>query len=161
MKNDEVTISLCITPTWSILKEVEEKTEEFMKKRVTSRDVIEATIMCTAELVENAIKYGSANTGHNNITFDLSTHDDTIYIKVSNGIKDDLDVKNVKLHIDKVRTSDDPSKLYTDRLMELMENIKPGISQLGLYRIAYEGEFKLDYSYKDKILTVTAVRKLK
>jgi hypothetical protein len=42
-----------------------------------------------------------------------------------------------------------------------MDNPKPGVSQLGLYRIAYEGEFKLDYIYQNGILTVKAERNYK
>jgi hypothetical protein len=159
MNKDEVTISLSITPTWSILKEVQEKTEQFMKNKNTKSDIIEATIMCASELVENAIKYGSSNTGQSHITFDLCTIDDVVFIKVSNGIKDENDVRNVKTHIDKVKKTNDPGKLYTERLMQLMDNSKPGISQLGLYRIAYEGEFKLDYTYNNRILTIKAERK--
>lgn len=161
MNKDEVNISLSITPTWSILKEVQEKTERFMKNKDTKTDIIEATIMCASELVENAIKYGSSKTGQNNITFDLSTIDDRVLIKVCNGIKDENDALSVKTHIDKLKKTGDPGKLYTERLMQLMDNPKPGLSQLGLYRIAYEGEFKLDYIYQNGILTVLAERKYK
>jgi len=161
MNKDEVTISLSITPTWSILKEVQEKTERYMKNKNANSDIIEATIMCATELVENAIKYGSSDTGQSNITFDLSTIDAGVFIKVSNGIKDENDALNVKTHIDRVKKTGDPCKLYTERLMQLMDNPKPGLSQLGLYRIAYEGEFKLDYTYNDRILTVKAERKYK
>ncbi|MBN2161074.1 MAG: hypothetical protein JW807_16930 [Spirochaetes bacterium] len=160
MNKDDVTISLSITPTWSILKEVQEKTEKYIRKKNVSTEIIEATIMCASELVENAIKYGSAKTGHSNISFDLGIHENKIFIKVSNGIRNEHDAQNVKNHIERVKKSNDPGKLYTERLMELMENPKPGISQLGLYRIAYEGEFTLDYMYQNKILTVMASRKV-
>ena len=158
MSKDEVTISLSITPTWSILKEVQEKTEQFMKNKNTKSEYIDATVMCASELVENAIKYGSSVSGQNLITFDLSTIDDKVFIKVSNGIKDEMDVRNVKEHIDNLKKTDDPGSLYTERLRELMDNPKPGASQLGLYRIAYEGEFTLDYKYQNGVLTVKAER---
>lgn len=158
MTNDEVIISLSITPTWSILKEVRQKTEDLMKKKNADTDTIDSTIMCATELVENAIKYGSSNSGQNNINFDLIVQN-TIRIKVANGIKDEKDAQNVKYHIEKIQNTDDPAKLYTDRLMQLMDNAKPGESQLGLYRIAYEGEFKLDYTYKNNVLTIMAEKK--
>jgi len=158
MSKDEVTISLSITPTWSILKEVQEKTERFMKNKNTKSEYIDATIMCTSELVENAIKYGSSFRGQNLITFELSASDERISIKVTNGIKDEKDMHNVKTHIDKLKKTNDPGSLYTERLRELMDNPKPGISQLGLYRIAYEGEFKLDYQYLNGVLTIKAER---
>jgi hypothetical protein len=161
MSKDEVTISLSTTPTWSILKEVQDKTEQHMKNKNTINDIIEATVMCASELVENAIKYGSSLSGQNIITFDLGTFDDKVFIKVSNGIKDENDALNVKIHIDNLKKTEDPGSLYTERLMQLMDNPKPGVSQLGLYRIAYEGEFKLDYIYQNGILTVKAERNYK
>ena len=161
MNKDEVTISLSTTPTWSILKEVQDKTEQFMKNKNTKSEIIDATVMCASELVENAIKYGSSVSGKNIITFDLSTIDDRVCIDVSNGIKDENDAFNVKTHIENLKKTNDPGSLYTERLRELMENPKPGVSQLGLYRIAYEGEFKLDYIYQNDKLTVKAERNYK
>jgi len=155
---DEVAISFTIKPTWSIVKEVKEKASEFIETKNISREVTEATLMCSSELIENAIKYGTEKPGGDNIVFDLTTDEQKIRIMVSNGVKDSSDVKNVSEHINKIKNSDDPAKLYTERLMELMENPKPGISQLGLYRIAYEGEFKLDYEFKDSVLTIFAER---
>lgn len=159
MSDDEVTISLCITPTWSILKEIRDKTATFMSRKGAGRDITEATIMCAVELVENAIKYGSSSPGRSNITFDLNADSETVRIRVSNGVKDEKDALNVKTHIDRIRASGNPSALYTERLRQLMIKPRPGESLLGLYRIAYEGEFTLDYSYRDDILKVLAERK--
>jgi hypothetical protein len=158
MSKDEVAITLSITPTWSILKEVQEKTEQFMKNKNAKGEYIDATVMCASELVENAIKYGSSISDQNLITFELSTGDGRICIKVTNGIKDEKDVRNVKIHIDRLKKTKDPGLLYTERLRELMDNPKPGASQLGLYRIAYEGEFRLDYQYQNRVLKVKAER---
>ncbi len=155
---DDVAISISIKPTWSIVKEIKEKADRFMSEKGALKDVKEASIMCATELIENAVKYGTEKPGGGNIEFDLSVEDNRVVIKISNGIKSNSDITNVTEHIDKLKESDDPAQLYTDRLMELMENPKPGISQLGLYRIAYEGEFSLDYTYSDKILTVIAER---
>jgi hypothetical protein len=159
MSNDEVRISLSITPAWSILKEIQEKTETFLKKKDTNQHIVEATIMCASELVENAIKYGYSSDLNSNITFDMSMDADRVIIKVSNGIKDNEDLKKVKTHIERLKETNDPGKLYTERLMQLMENPKPGVSQLGLYRIAYEGDFKLDYIYENGLLTIIASRR--
>ena len=157
MSND-VKISLSITPTWSILKDVREKTEKFVKSKGVAPEIIEATIMCASELVENAIKYGSDQPDNCNINFDLRAENNKIIVQVSNGIKEQKDVNSVVEHITKISNSDDPSKLYTERLMELMENPKPGISQLGLYRISYEGQFILDSKVSDSMLTIIAER---
>lgn len=152
----EVAINISIKPTWSIIREIQDKTTKFMEENGKSRDVIEATIMGATELLENAIKYGAETPDGDNIKFDLQADDKRVTVNVTNGIKSDEDIANVKDHIDKINASNDPAKLYTDRLMELMENPKPGVSQLGLYRMAYEGEFKLSYKYENKLLAVTA-----
>lgn len=159
MSTDELTISLSITPTWSILKEVQDKTEQFVKNKNMKTEYIDATIMCASELVENAIKYGSSINGQNLIHFELGTTDGRVYINVSNGIRNEMDLREVKIHIENLKKTNDPGSLYTERLRQLMDNPKPGVSQLGLYRIAYEGEFKLDYMCQNGVLTVQAARK--
>src|SRR4030065_1844886 len=98
--NKEVKIHLSIKPTWSILKEVHEKTESFLKNKNFKTDFIEATVMCGAELVENAIKYGSEDEGHSIITFDLTTHEGEVVITATNGIMDEEDAVNVKTQKD-------------------------------------------------------------
>jgi hypothetical protein len=158
--NEDVSFNISIKPTWSIVRELQEKTAQFMNEKKKSKDISEASIMCATELIENAVKYGTEKPDGSNIDFELHADNEKIMIKVANGIKSEEDKDNVAEHIDKIKESDDPSMLYTERLMELMENPKPGISQLGLYRIAYEGEFTLDYSYQNKILTISAERKI-
>jgi hypothetical protein len=159
MVNDDMKISLSITPTWSLINEIKDKTEKFLKEKNASRELIDATIMCSTELMENAIKYGSTNKKEVNINFDLSLFPGKLCVTVTNDVENDKDAKNVRDHIDRLKKTKDAAKLYIDRLSQLMENPKPGISQLGLYRIAYEGEFALDYDYKNNILTVRAERK--
>lgn len=158
MQHDEVTISLSITPTWSILREVRDKAESFMKQKGAAHDVVESTIMCAVELVENSIKYGSSAAGTATIHFDLGADSDRVRIMVSNGVRDEDDALRVRTNIERIKSSDDPGALYTERLQQLMEDPRPGESQLGLYRIAYEGEFTLDCTYRDGILTVLAER---
>lgn len=160
MDNHEMKISMSITPTWSLLNEVKEKIEKFMVEKKASQDIIDATIMCSAELMENAIKYGPAGRNEVKINFDLNFSHGMICIAVTNDVKNIEDVQNVKQHIEKLKNSGDAGTLYVERLSQLMDNPKIGISQLGLYRIAYEGEFKLDYGYEKNILTVVAERKL-
>jgi hypothetical protein len=155
---NEVQISLSITPIWSILNEVKDKIADFMFKKKFQLDIVEASMMCASELVENAIKYGAAETEHVNIKFELITRGKTVRIMVSNGIRDIKYLEELQHHIDKLKSGDDPFKIYTERLKELMVNPKPGESKLGLYRIAYEGEFDLDHTFRNETLTVIAER---
>jgi len=155
---DEITINVEIKPTWNIIKDIQKKTIIYMDSKGKSKEVTEATMMCVTELIENAIKYGVEDPSSGNINFDLHADENCIEIRVRNGIRNEDDISSLVYHIEKIKNSDNPARLYTERLMELMENPKPGVSQLGLYRIAYEGEFKIDYVYEKNILTISAIR---
>ncbi len=158
MADDHVKIRLTIAPTWNFIKDVQKQTEKFMKSKNKGRDAIEATIMSATELIENALKYGTQKPDGSNIDFTLKATEDSVIITVSNGYHDERDCKNVIDHIDRINASDDPAALYIDRLQELLENPKPGVSQLGLYRIAYEGGFALEYLHEEGSITVSAKR---
>jgi hypothetical protein len=45
-------------------------------------------------------------------------------------------------------------------MKELMANPAQTDSRLGLLRIAYEGQFRLDHTYEKSLLTITAERNL-
>ena len=158
--SDDVAISFTIKPTWSIIKKIQERTVNYMESRGKNKELTEATMMCVTELIENAVKYGAETAKGENIEFDLRVHDDKIQITVSNGVSAKEDLNNVIEHIVKIQKSDNPSELYTQRLKELLEDTKPTVSQLGLYRIAYEGEFLLDYKFNDNMLTIIAERNI-
>lgn len=160
MDSDHVKISIVIKPTWSLVKEVQTKTEKFMNDKKMSPEIIDSVIMCSTELIENAVKYGSEKPDGGSIDFDLRADKDIVEIIVSNGYQYEKDLKNVVEHIEKIKKSDDPAALYIARLQELLENPKPGISQLGLYRIAYEGGFSLDCQHTNMALTIIAQRKI-
>ncbi|MBN2737460.1 MAG: hypothetical protein JXR70_10805 [Spirochaetales bacterium] len=145
-----------ITPAWEVVKTVDKKIKEIFTPN--NDELLTATSMVVSELIENAVKYGEENGECRSIDFKFHTESHRIIIQVTNPVraKDKLDI--FKRHIREIEESTNPLELYTRRLQELMEN--PGIkkTQLGLYRIAYEGQFKLSYMLKDNILTVEAVR---
>lgn len=153
---EELSFKVSIKPTWKIVQEIRDETQKIITKKGKDKDVIDAIMMCVSELIENAVKYGSAVSESVNIDFNMNWDENTVKIQVSNGVQSDKDAKNIIDRIEKIKMSNDPAKLYVDRLMELLENPRQGASQLGLYRIAYEGGFKINYSYKDQVLTIFA-----
>lgn len=158
--NDESTIKYKIRPAWHIIEGVQEKIREFIFSRLGDQDISEATEMCATELVENAIKYGSGSALEGCIDFFLRVDSAVVEIVVTNSVKRILDVENVDRLVKQIKESGDPEKLYIDRLNELMESQIPGLSQLGLLRIAYEGRFRLAYTFENNILTVKARREI-
>ncbi|MCP4599873.1 MAG: hypothetical protein GY847_04910 [Proteobacteria bacterium] len=148
-----------ILPVWKMVKAIREETEKRIESKGWNKDFVEAVTMCITELTENAIKYGTGIPGEEEMKVRFEIHDELVLIKASNGIRTKEDLENVTKYIDKTKECDDIEALYVGRLVELMENPKSGVSQLGLLRIAYEGEFDLDYEFGNDILTIIATRK--
>lgn len=157
---DEGIIKCKIKPAWHIIEGVQKKIREFIFIKLANQEISEATEMCATELIENAIKYGAGSPLEGCIDFTLKVERKTVEIVVKNSIKRFLDVENVDRLVKLIRRTGDPERLYIERLNELMESPLPGLSQLGLLRISYEGGFCLDYSFKEGILTVEATREL-
>ncbi len=151
-------IKVSIEPTWNIVLNINDRIDEVMPD--AGGEVVDSLRMVSTELVENAVKYGEPVPGMAGIEYELVVEENEIFIRVDNGVVNQLNVEQVKKCIDKIKKSEDRFKLYTNRLIELMESPKLGESQLGLFRIAYEGKCELSYSYQEQILTVKAEIKI-
>lgn len=156
----EVDFTYNIEPVWDAVKEIRDKVEALLA--TVRKELSYASKMVTSELIENAIKYGSAvdSVKTKGIGFEFSVSDNQIRIKVTNRIISEKDYENVKTHIGIITETNNPKEIYVQRLAQLMENPKIGESQLGLYRIAYEGEFDLQYEFNDGVLTIIATRSI-
>ncbi len=160
MSYDNIKVSIKVKPTWNIIKEIQVKTEDFIKDKEKDQEIIDAVVMCASELIENAVKYGVEKPDGSSIDFSLKIVHKILTIEVENGYYDVKDLNNVIEHIDKIRSSEDPSALYIERLEELLESTNPDVSQLGLYRIVYEGGFSLNYKCEDRVFTIIADREI-
>lgn len=146
-------------PGWEMVKQIREKVESFVVD--IDSELAYASKMVASELIENAIKYGISVDHLKGVNFELEMKDDQIRIMVSNGVKYDQDAMNVKEYLGMIQAAKDPKDLYIQRLSELLENPKSEKTQLGLFRIAYEGEFKLEHTYENRVLSVIATRPVK
>ncbi len=118
------------------------------------RKMTDAAVMTASELVENAIRYGDSKKG---INFEITADERRIQISVSNTIGYLQDYKELKYLIEKINTSDNMHTVFVDRLRTIMEQGNSFMkTQLGLIRIANEGEFELSYKLENELLTVTA-----
>ncbi len=154
--SDKIVVRYSLSSTWDIVKNIKDEIKRCFSSKET--ELLDATMMTAAELIENAVKYGGVTPDGVGVQFELKIDDNRINIEVSNSVVSEENCKILEEHIEKINSSDNPAELYNQRLMELMENPKPGESQLGIYRIVYEGEFKLDYKYSDNKLIITARR---
>jgi hypothetical protein len=118
------------------------------------------SVMVASELVENAIKYGRRVPSLIDAQFSLQFGPQAIEIEVANGVLNEESVAMAQATIQLISSTEDKEELYLNRMREIMINPKVK-GQLGLYRIAHEGQFQLSCTYVDQILTVRAVLGLK
>ncbi|MBF0120153.1 MAG: hypothetical protein HQK79_15065 [Desulfobacterales bacterium] len=157
MKKDNV-YKFMLDSMWNNVRKIREQLDSIFSD--TDEGFKDACKMVASELIENSIKYGQDIEASKGVELDVIIEDGKIVLKSVNRLISMIDFDNVKFHIDRINASDNPEELYISRLQELMDSSKHGQSQLGLYRIAYEGEFKLDYNLSNNVLIVTASRNL-
>ncbi len=151
-------IKVIIESTWDIVLKINDRIDEILPE--AEGNFIDSLRMISTELVENAVKYGEPVSNLSGIEFELVVDSNKVLIRVDNGVHSEENIKQFMNSIDKISNSKDRFKLYADRLKELMKTSNMNESQLGLFRIAYEGNCDLDYSYEDNILSVIAAMEI-
>ncbi len=154
--DDDISIKFLFNPTDDIFKIFQEKTAAYFKDK--DINLYKATVMVVNELVENAVKYGIAINEKKGVDFEFSGNG-SIVIKVTNKVASNDNLRNVIKYIDEINQSNNVQDLYVNRLHEFLDNpIEAGVSQIGLYKIAFEGKFKLKYEINGMMLSIIAVR---
>jgi hypothetical protein len=153
-------LSYQIDPIWDIVKQIREQVVSALA--AYSEDLRQASQMTASELMENAVKYGTRISDAGGIDFELTATALQIMIVVSNRILAQEDYHEVQRHIDLLNAPGaNPEALYLNRLQALMTAEHSGEkTQLGLFRIVYEGQFTLHYHFEQEILTIRAIREL-
>ena len=151
---------LTIEPEWNIISKIRQASEKAEELSGQNRDFMEATRLTAIELVENALKYSDAGGGDRPVSFDfeLNNQNDHITITVTNPCTDQKRKQVLDETVAEINGGD-PFSLYVQRLEALKDN-PDGHSRMGLYRIAYEAEFKLSLQIKPAEVRIQAVRKL-
>lgn len=149
-----------IDPIWDIVKQIRKRVGAALT--AYPEELRLASQMTASELIENAVKYGSGISTGAGISFDLTATEDQIMIAVSNRILTQEDYVEVQRHLARLNAPGASAEaLYLERLQVLLAaEHSEEKTQLGLYRIAYEGQFSLDYRYAQDILTMIAVREV-
>lgn len=157
--NENLKIEFKIPPLWETINDIRNKISADDRVK-DDEEILNATTMVASELLENAIKYGHHSQDFSAVEFSLDITDQEIRIQVKNAYHGDHKIDVLKKNIEKIRTSENPGDLYCERLIEIANNPKQNESGLGLYRIAYEGEFSLELENTDNVVIVTARRKI-
>jgi hypothetical protein len=155
----EIEFNFQITPVRELIQKVETKINEVFKEKTAI--LREQTLMVIVELLDNAVKYGMSVPGIGGMNLNVAVTDKEVEISVSNTVDVKQHIDYVTSIINEIKESNNAEALYANRLKQLMNERKPGESRLGFYRIAYEGEFELSYTYEKNVLTVIASKRLK
>ncbi len=147
-----------IKPVWDDIDDIREKIDSLLAGY--DSELIVISVHVASELIENAVKYGSFIKNDKGIDFSIDVDDHRIEIKVVNKISSYENFETLKSTIEQIKLSDNPMELYTNRIMALLSKKTVSKSQLGLFRMAGEGNFFLDYQLENDILTVSATKKL-
>lgn len=144
----EESVVFKLLPEWDKIEEAREKTEEFLEAKGCGLDDIDALIMITGELLENAVKYGDYVSAEDFIILSIIIDQGEIIIDVANPIQEDRNQYLIKLDktIQWIRGFQNPFEAYIEKLKSISsQSLDSMESGLGLTRIAYEGQAVLDF----------------
>ncbi len=144
--------------SWDKLRNIRHEVKDFVDV-VNNKDLSEAAMITASELCENAIKFGTNISNTENLRLSCEIEDNVIRIIVTCGIANDKNLDDLIRHINKIN-KEDPSKLYTQRLMDSLNAKNPDGTKFGLYRIAYESQFKISYKITDNTLEINEERNI-
>ena len=154
-----------IKPDWKEIEAVREACGEHLRACGADEDAVHALQMASAELLENAVKYGFYTEESSRIAYSLRVQQKTLTIEVTNPVRetDDKNFRRLDAHIQWIRGFQNAFEAYIEKLKEV-SNRDPTTgaeSGLGLVRIAYEGQSVLDfYVDEQNLLSVSAVYSL-
>jgi len=150
-----ILVSSSLPHTWDHIRTIRKQVGEALKD--SDPNLCSAAMMVVSELMENAVKYGEGVPSAPNISLSLSMGANKLVISVRNGCGDAPAVKALEQRIREIAEAPDKSALYMERLEQLLAD-PLDTGKLGLYRIAFEGEFDLQFDYADKVVTIIATR---
>ncbi len=146
-----------IAPFWRVVHDIREEVKHALAPY--AEEVREAGVMAASELLENAVKYSGGDRGAD-IGFKLTADGRRLRIETRNAVHSKVEMNALKAHIDGINAGN-PEKLYMGRLTYLMAHPGARNTGLGLYRIAYEGQFGLRCRINaDKQVAVCATRRI-
>lgn len=121
-----------------------------------------ALSMVTGELLENAIKYGHWRQREQVFRLRISGDASVAQVVVENPCTQESGhVERLQRSIEWIRSFPTAADAYRARLREIADLVDTGgTRQLGLVRVAYEGNGALSAAYASGIVTVTADMKL-
>lgn len=149
LANDTV-LHLTIAPEWTGLKETWDECRAFFAAAGLDDEQTQSLAMAAQELLENAVKYGHFS-GREQIDLRITRGAAHVTIEVRNPASADAQqLRSLDDMIQWIRGFQNPFEAYVERLKLLAaQPYQPGVSGLGLVRIAYEAQCVLDFYVDD------------
>ncbi len=154
---DNQCLEIEVPIVWEYVRRVRQQVEAALAH--LDEEQRSAAVMVASELLENAIKYGTAVPALARTRVTLNYSPQQVEIRVENGLTDESAYQRVRAIVDSISNENTCEKLYLARIQELIDNPFQK-NQLGLYRIGYEGKFSLVCTLHDQVLSMTARRNL-
>ena len=121
-------------------------------------DGCHAIAMVTGELLENALKYGDWQRGDRaKFRLKVAGSGGGIAVSVQNPLKEEAQAANLVKTIEWIASFAKPEQAYRARMLQIaQEDSDTTPSRLGLVRIAFEGNCRLEAAIANDAVTVTA-----
>jgi hypothetical protein len=135
-------LDLAVPTDWGRIDQVREAVSHAIAAVFADPDLRDALAMVSAELLENAFKYGRP--GQPDVHITVRSHDEKLIISVTNAIDEGAPyVRQLSQRVAWVQEFDDPLRAYQAALEQAFTD-ESEASGLGLARILYEGGCALD-----------------
>jgi len=153
---ERMVVQLSVEDDWDRVEPVREAVARCVRATYASEEMSDALSMVAAELLENAVKYGS---GGATINFALDDRDGPT-VSVSNTVEDHSPhPEKLRRRIEWVSSFADPEEAYLQTMTRVYQsgNLVEGSSSLGILRIAHEGHCAISCELPDpRTVTVKA-----
>lgn len=151
-----LTIDVSLRGDWNDVERVRASVWNCITAALGPDDARDALAMVAAELLENAVKHGSANDGAPPMRMRLRVAPSRGVIVVENTVASERCAERVLQSLEWMRGFASSEEAYYARLLALAEAPDEGGSGLGLARVAYEGGCVLSADYRAGVLYITA-----
>jgi hypothetical protein len=138
----ELRLELVLAHDWERIDQVREAVGRCALAVFADEDVKDALSMVAAELLENAMKYGSPQS---DVRLAMSEQGGEISVVVRNAIDErSPHIRHLRERVEWLHGYSDPAVAYAEALSEIYSQGALADSGLGLVRIAYEGGCRID-----------------
>jgi hypothetical protein len=141
---DQLRLDLHIAPEWERIDAVREAVARCVAVVFGEGPLEHQLGMVSAELLENAVKYGR---GHKGVTLSIRGDQQELVVMVANAVeKGSQHAQHLQRRLKWLRAFKDPFEAYTAALQQVYDRSTPDAEDngLGLARIYYEGRCQID-----------------